>query len=430
MANETKIILPPMGEGITDARITRWLVKIGDTVEIDQPVVEIATDKVDSEVPSTTAGIVKEFLYHEGETPQVGQPILVITSNNDYTKDEALNTEEPTKPNATSTPSDHSVAHQLIATTKGNEASVHLSPLVRKIATDEGISALELEQINGSGLHNRITKDDIQAYLQKRNKKNIEKHAETKVGITDSFSPIETSARQEIIPMDRMRKLIAEHMVMSKQTSAHVTSFIEVDATNLVEWRNRNKDAFQQIEGQKLTLTHLLAEQVVKTIKMFPQINSSVSGDNIIVKKDINLSVATALPNGNLIVPVVRNADKLSLSGLTQSINDLANRARENKLKPDEIQGGTFTITNLGMFDTLTGTPIINQPQVAILAIGAIKKRPVVMETQAGDVIAIRQISILSISYDHRIVDGALAGNFLKTLRNGIEEFNKPNIKP
>jgi 2-oxoglutarate dehydrogenase E2 component (dihydrolipoamide succinyltransferase) len=425
MAKEIKIILPSMGEGITDARITRWLVKVGDKVEMDQPIVEIATDKVDSEVPSSSAGTVKELLYKEGDSPLIGQPIMIITAEGevmiDDVKVETKSIQESSikpdlkQPMVPSTPSQPSQ----------DDSFIGLSPLVRKIVKEEGITTSELNQIKGSGLNGRINKDDILAYVQKRDNKinEIEVKAVETVQNNTSTQSTETGARHEVIPMDRMRKLIAEHMVMSKQTSAHVTSFIEVDVTNMVEWRNRNKDSFQKSEGEKLTLTHLFAEATIQAIKKHPLINSSVDGDKIILKRDINLSIATALPNGNLIVPVVKNSDRLNLTGLAKNINDIATRARENKLKPDEIQGGTFTVTNLGMFDTLTGTPIINQPQVAILAIGSIKKRPVVIETSSGDVIGIRQMCILSLSYDHRIVDGALAGNFLKSLKDTIEDF-------
>jgi len=427
MAKEIKIILPPMGEGITDARITRWLIKVGDKVEIDQPVVEIATDKVDSEIPSNSAGTVKERLFNEGDTPQVGQPILILTVEAGADSSDSSVDVTPTRIEPTI---DLPKKNEVTGHVSTEESFTGLSPLVRKIIKEESISSSELKQITGSGLNGRINKDDIIAYIQKRDSKisEIEFKALETVQSSQTQQPSETGTRHEIIPMDRMRKLIAEHMVMSKQTSAHVTSFIEVDVTNMVEWRNRNKENFQKSEGEKLTLTHLFAEATVQTIKKLPLINSSVDGDKIILKKDINLSIATALPNGNLIVPVVKNADRLNLAGLAKGINDLATRARENKLKPDEIQGGTFTITNLGMFDTLTGTPIINQPQVAILAIGAIKKRPVVIETQSGDVIGIRQMCIISLSYDHRIVDGALAGNFLKTFRDTLESFDRKDL--
>jgi len=427
MAKEIKIILPPMGEGITDARITRWLVKVGDKVEVDQPIVEIATDKVDSEVPSISAGTVKELLFKEGDTPQVGQPILTLVTEGN-TEFPNTNIETENQPKAEDKVQNINITENKTqpVTISNEESLVGLSPLVRKIAKEEGISASELMQIKGTGLNGRINKDDILAYIQKRDSRisEIETKAVQEVIQPHTTQTTETGTRHEIIPMDRMRKLIAEHMVMSKQTSAHVTSFIEVDVTNMVEWRNKNKDNFQKTEGEKLTLTHLFAETTVQAIKKHPLINSSVDGDKIILKKDINLSIATALPNGNLIVPVIKNSDRLNLVGLAKSVNDLATRARENKLKPDEIQGGTFTIINLGMFDTLTGTPIINQPQVAILAIGSIKKRPVVIETNVGDVIGIRQMCIISLSYDHRIVDGALAGNFLKTFRDSVESFN------
>lgn len=424
MINEIKIILPPMGEGITDARITRWLIQVGDTVAVDQPIVEIATDKVDSEVPSTTAGIVKELLFKEGETPQIGQPIVILQTQTVNIKPDYIAEHDAKKPTSNDTkilPIEKEAAK---AEVLDNSLALALSPLVRKIVREEGISTSELNQIKGSGLNGRINKEDILDFVRKRDYRI--KEIETKAIETVQNATIPSTnnnVQHEVIPMDRMRKLIAEHMVMSKQTSAHVTSFIEVDVTNMVKWRDKVINDFLKNEGEKLTLTHLFAQVTSQALKKHPLVNSSVNEDTIILKKDINIGIATALPNGNLIVPVVKNADRLSLIGLAKKINDIANRARENKLKPDEIQGGTFTITNLGMFDTLTGTPIINQPQVAILAIGTIKKRPVVIETSAGDVIGIRQIGILSLSYDHRIIDGALAGNFLKSIRDLIENF-------
>lgn len=424
MAKEIKVILPPMGEGITDARITRWLVKVGDKIEVEQPLVEIATDKVDSEVPSTTTGIVKELLFNEGDSPQVGQAIAVIGTEGEAEEP----AEEESKVEVESfEPEIVKLSENTVEFTQNEQGEIHvgLSPLVRKIAKEEGISDSELNQINGSGLNGRLNKDDILGYIRKRDTRIGEIESKTIEAVQSTMNvPNETGARHEVMPMDRMRKLIAEHMVMSKHTSAHVTSFIEVDVTSMVEWRNKTKDNFQKREGEKLTLTHLFAEATVQAIKQHPLVNSSVDGDKIIIKKDINLGIATALPSGNLIVPVVKNTDRLNLLGFAKSINDIAARARDNKLKPDEIQGGTFTVTNFGMFDTLTGTPIINQPQVAILAIGSIKKRPVVIETQQGDLIGIRQMCILSLSYDHRIVDGALAGNFLKTIRDILENFN------
>ncbi len=421
-----EIQLPAMGEGIIEATITRWLVAVGDKVEIDQSLVEIATDKVDSEIPSPHAGTVHELLFKEGDVPQVGQIIAIIETDQVVeqpqqaagaakTHHSELIIEEKVKPTLPESKAVEPEAHL--------ESGVYLSPLVQSIAKKEGITHKELSSIKGTGLNNRITRDDILAYIEHRNtiiERPKTSQAQPQAQPQAVSSP---SDNVEIVEMDRMRKLIADHMVMSKQTSAHVTSFIEVDVTNLVSWREREKDEFQKREGQKLTLTHIFVEAAVKALKQYPNINASVDGDKIILKKSINMGIATALPNGNLIVPVVANAQNLNLSGLAQQINDLAGRARVNKLQPHEIQGGTFTITNLGMFDTLTGTPIINQPQVAILAVGSIKKRVVVIESAQGDSIGIRQMAILSLSYDHRIVDGALGGMFLKTLKELLENY-------
>jgi 2-oxoglutarate dehydrogenase E2 component (dihydrolipoamide succinyltransferase) len=415
-----EIQLPAMGEGIIEATITRWLVSPGDEVSEDQSIVEIATDKVDSEIPSPTSGKIKELLFAEGDTPQVGQVIAIIeTEAENEQKNEAKSTsqiplkeEEPSKEPKIKKINEHEEGN-----TNEAKSTLHLSPLVRSITKKEGISDDEIANLKGSGLGGRITRDDILAYIDKRNSitekpKAVQVNNDTK-----------TSGDVEVVHMDRMRKLIAEHMVMSKQTSAHVTSFIEVDVTNLVSWRNKEKEAFQKREGHKLTLTPLFVEATVKALKEFPTINASVDNDKILIRKNINIGLATALPNGNLIVPVIANADKLNLSGLAEKVNDLAHRARENKLQPNEIQGGTFTITNLGMFDTLSGTPIINQPQVAILAIGAIKKRVVVIESGNGDTIGIRQMAILSLSYDHRVVDGAMGGMFLKAVKEKLEDY-------
>ncbi len=436
---EVKILLPAMGEGVTEAKITKWLVKVGDVIETDQPLAEIATDKVDSEVPSTCNGRVNQLLFSEGDSPQVGQAICTIevegeTETSSFTVKNISNlTNEPIPQNKASEPI---ISNEVLV--ENQEISTrYISPLVRNIAKQEGISINELSSIEGSGLNGRITKDDLTRFIELRSNRISKIEAEAKEKIVQEQVASSTPANQpepystlayEVVPMDRMRKLIAEHMVRSKQTSAHVASFIEVDVTNIVNWREANKDNFQKIYGDKLTLTHLFAQATVTEIKRYPLINSSIEGENIILKRNVNLGIATALPNGNLIVPVVKRAETLNLAGLAKSINDLALRARENKLKPDEITGGTFTFTNLGSFETLTGTPIINQPQVAILAIGAVKKRPVVMETPTGDVIAIRQICILSLSYDHRVIDGALAGQFLKSLRDNLESFRSDNI--
>ncbi len=435
-----EIILPAMGEGITDATITRWLVSVGDTVEVDQSIAEIATDKVDSEIPSSANGKVKQLLFNEGDVPQVGQTIAIIEveAEDGTTSESAESNKQKVDSIIAQIPG---VTAPLTPITEADEAQqeefTYVSPLVRKIASEENITAQELKSIKGTGLNNRITKDDIlqhitskEAKSQSKSEAKQEPTAEKPQQSATKAAPVVTPTHTqlgvgvEVIQMDRMRKLIAEHMISSKQTSAHVTSFIEVDMTKMVSWRNRIKDEFQKTEGEKLTLTPLFVDAAVKAIKQHPMLNSSVDGDKILLKKNINIGIAAALPNGNLIVPVIKNADKLNLSGLATSVNDLANRARANKLQPDEIQGGTFTITNLGMFDTLSGTPIINQPQVAILAIGAIVKRTVVIESPEGDTIGIRQMAILSLSYDHRVIDGALGGMFLKTLKGIIEGWN------
>jgi 2-oxoglutarate dehydrogenase E2 component (dihydrolipoamide succinyltransferase) len=412
------IVLPAMGEGIIEATITRWLVTPGDSVSEDQSLVEIATDKVDSEIPSPKVGRVKEILFKEGETPQVGQVIAILEIEGATSNLAKSNVLDQTKIPKLDEPAASITLEADILQQSSKDILPTLSPLVRSIAKQEGIAGNELLNISGTGLSGRITRDDILIYIEKR-KKIIQKPIPSPVELnTTSGSSV------EIIQMDRMRKIIADHMVMSKQTSAHVTSFIEADVTNLVSWRNREKDNFFKRENQKLTLTPLFIQATVKALRQYPLVNSSVEGDKIFVKRNINVGIATALPNGNLIVPVIKDADKLSLSGLAGKVNDLAQRARDNKLQPDEIQGGTFTITNLGMFETLSGTPIINQPQVAILAIGAINKKVVVVESEMGDTIAIRQIAMLSLSYDHRVIDGALGGMFLKSVRDNIQNTN------
>ncbi len=436
---DVKILLPAMGEGVTEAKITKWLVKPGDLVEVDQPLVEIATDKVDSEVPSTHEGKVKQLLFNEGDSPQVGQAICLIEVEGVNIVDTTV--ESHTVQPQTSIPVTTEVKPVPQAEKTDNakqeiKTKRYLSPLVKSMAKQEGISTEELEKIEGTGLDGRITRDDILRLIENRSNRisQIEIEAQERIQkATPPQSPVTADSpgstiAYEVVPMDRMRKLIAEHMVRSKHTSAHVTSFIEVDVTNLVNWREANKEMFIKTYGEKLTLTHLFAQATVAEIKRYPLINSSIEGDNIIIKHDVNLGIATALPNGNLIVPVVKRAETFNLVGIAKSINDLAQRARANKLKPDEIAGGTFSITNLGSFDTLTGTPIINQPQVAILGIGSVKKRPVVIETPSGDMIAIRHICILSLSYDHRVVDGALAGQYLKSLRDRLERFSEAEV--
>lgn len=424
-----EVLLPAMGEGIEDATITRWLVSEGQSVEVDQSLVEVATDKVDSEIPSPVKGVIAKILFKEGDAPRVGQVILTIEIEGTKKDDKKSTKSTPVEVERIVEKPIEPVAKEVIIEDNSSYMPF-ISPLVRKIAKDEGIQPNDLKAIKGTGLNDRITKDDILAFIDSREKK-IETVIHSK--IEPQAKPVVSLPQQEgvmfeVIKMDRMRKLIAEHMVMSKHTSAHVTSFIEVDATNLVILRERIKEQFLKREGEKITITPFFIEAAIHGIKQNLLINSSVDGENIIVKKNINIGMATSLPSGNLIVPVIKDADRLNLTGLTKSLNDIAKRARENQLKPDEIQGGTFTITNLGMFDTLTGTPIINQPQVAILAIGAITKRPVVIETPGGDTIGIRQMVMLSLSYDHRVVDGALAGQYLKTVRDYIQKID-PNLE-
>lgn len=438
-----EIIMPKMGESIIEATITKWLKKPGDTIQEDDSLAEIATDKVDSEIPSPVEGELLELLYDEGDVVPVGKVIAVIKVEGDDDEDDDEAAGE--KPKAEDKPDtamkqekqadeEQSEKEEDIVEGDYSTAKRFYSPLVKSIAKKEQISLKELEQIPGSGKDNRVTKEDILSYLNDR------KEGKTAPPKEEKAPPAEPAKAQEIkkfdaptvtaasgdetIEMDRMRRLIADHMVMSKQVSPHVTSFIEVDVTNIVNWRNSVKDDFQKRENQKITYTPIFIEAAAKTLRDYPLVNSSVDGYKVIKRKNINIGMATALPNGNLIVPVIKNADQLNLVGMAKAVNDLANRARANKLDPDEIQGGTFTVTNFGSFDSLTGTPIINQPQVAILGLGAIIKRPVVMETENGDVIAIRHIMILSLAYDHRIVDGALGGMYLKRIREYLENFD------
>ena len=432
-----EIIMPKLGESIIEATITKWLKKEGDSVLEDDSLVEIATDKVDSEIPSPVEGRIVKTLFAEGDVVPVGKVIAIIEMDG-----EAESTDEPAKTevnevkeNVAISGSEVKEIQSEIITGDFASSTRFYSPLVKSIAKAENISLSELEQITGSGADNRVTKQDILNYLQNRGQKKVEapveapKQKETAPVATAPLPKYEapkvtSSMGDEIVEMDRMRKLIADHMVMSKHVSPHVTSFIEVDVTNIVNWRNKVKDAFEKRENQKITYTPIFIEAAAKTLRDYPLVNASVDGTKMIIRKNINIGMATALPNGNLIVPVIKGADRLNLIGMAKAVNDLANRARKNKLDPDEIQGGTFTVTNFGSFDSLTGTPIINQPQVAILGLGAIKKRPVVLETAQGDVIAIRQIMILSLAYDHRIVDGALGGMYLKRIRDYLENFD------
>lgn len=424
--------LPAMGEGIIEATIIRWLKDEGEVIEEDEPIVEVATDKVDSEVPSPVEGTLHKKMFKDGDIPKVGDVIAIVETEAD--EQSVPKEQEPEKTGEleeivpevkteTPTKKEYEIAPIQARTSSGK----FMTPLVRKIAREEGVTMQELDNITGSGVDGRITKDDILAYLAKEEKPIFEvAQAPNEVASKSSVAKTQPAEMPgvEVVEMDRMRKLIADHMVHSKHTSPHVTSFHEVDVTRIVNWRNKVKDEFLQREHEKLTFTPIFVEAVTKAIKDYPKINVSVDENKILVKKNINIGMATALPNGNLIVPVIKHADQKNLIGLAQNVNDLAKRARENKLRPDEIQGGTLTITNLGAFGNLSGTPIINQPEVAILALGAIKKRPAVIETPEGDYIGIRHIMIISLSYDHRVVDGALGGLFLKQVADYLENFD------
>lgn len=416
--------LPKMGESVAEATITNWVKNVGDTVEQDETVVEIATDKVDSEVPSEVSGKIAEILFQVDDVVQVGQTIAIIETEGEV--------EAQTENTSTPAPKEAAQVAQTVETAKettqidfsGSEQ--FFSPLVRNIAKEEGISLQELEGIKGTGKNNRVTKNDILEYVANRAKAPAATQAKPVANqpTATKAAPVSVNGQDEIIEMDRMRKLISHHMVQSIQTSAHVQSFIEVDVTNIVKWRNKIKDQFLKREGEKLTFTPIFMEAVAKAIRDFPMINISIDGDYIIKKKNINLGMAAALPNGNLIVPVIKNADQLNLVGLAKAVNDLANRARIGKLKPDDTQGGTYTVTNVGTFGSVFGTPIINQPQVGILALGAIRKVPAVIETPEGDFIGIRHKMFLSHSYDHRVVDGALGGQFVQRVAQYLESFD------
>jgi 2-oxoglutarate dehydrogenase E2 component (dihydrolipoamide succinyltransferase) len=427
-----ELIMPKMGESITEATILSWLKKPGDKIEQDESVLEVATDKVDTEVPSTHAGILKEILAKEGEVVKVGKAIAIITADTDAKKAVTpAATSGKSQPESKPTPSKPPGAvsgsngsnTSTATVTNFKTSSRFYSPLVKNIAKEEKIPVAELETIPGSGLEGRLTKRDLLVYVQHRKPGQSVSTGQARPGGAP-LVPASISAGDEILQMDRMRKMIAERMVDSKRISAHVTSFVETDVTNLVFWRNKVKNDFQKREGEALTYTPLFVEAVVAAIKDYPMINIQLDGDRIIKKKEINIGMAVALPSGNLIVPVIRNADQYNLTGLTKAVNDLAKRARENKLIPDELAGGTFTISNVGTFGNVMGTPIIVQPQVAILAIGAIQKKPAVVETPYGDAIAIRHKMFLSHSYDHRVVDGALGGSFVRRVADYLEKFD------
>jgi 2-oxoglutarate dehydrogenase E2 component (dihydrolipoamide succinyltransferase) len=436
-----------MGEGVIEATINKWLVSVGSKVKEDDPLVEVATDKVDSEIPAPVSGTVVSINVKEGSVAKIGEILAVIDNETAPTKEELKKVDKEVKRIRETIEAEKQKPAEKNETTavmmSKTAAGKFLSPLVRNIALREGISSEELDRIHGTGAEGRITKDDILKVVEERksgkvsqevkSQKSQEIQEKTPERTTEGEAvpekalktePVAVSTGDEVIPMDRVRKIIAEHMVMSKRISAHVTSFIDADVTKLVNWRNANKDRFLATEGQKLTLTPIFIDATAKALRELPMVNVSVDGNNIIKRKNINIGMATALPNGNLIVPVIKDANEKSLTGLAKAVNDLAERARTNKLKPDEITGGTFTITNFGSYHNLAGTPIINQPQAAILGTGVVRKTPVVIETAEGDVIAIRQIMILSLSYDHRVIDGALAGKFLHKVKEILENYS------
>ena len=452
---EIEVVLPKMGESVAEATITTWLKEEGDTIEMDEPIVEIATDKVDSEVPAPQEGILVKRLCEEGDVMKVGDPIAIIRTEGEdsspVTESGSKSAEPTPQKETTSAPKTPAPASNGSHRPEpvGAEANVEISrtgpsgrfysPLVRNIAKEEGITMHALEQISGSGAGGRVTKKDLLEFIPQYkadpaqtaptngHEKPVAKQApnlERAATPAPKPSSISLMPGDEIMEMDRMRKIIAEHMVMSKHTSPHVTSYVEADVTNLVMWRNQHKKKFEEREGEKLTFTPLFIEALVKAMKDMPGVNVSVDGDKIIRRKHFNIGMAAALPSGNLIVPVIKDADQLNLVGLAAKVNDLANRARNNKLLPDEIQGGTYTLTNVGTFGNVMGTPIINQPQCAVMAVGAIRKKPAVIETPQGDTIGIRHMMFLSHSYDHRVIDGALGGMFVRRVADYLEQFD------
>lgn len=429
--------LPKMGESVAEATITNWMKEVGESIEADEAILEIATDKVDSEVPSEVDGVLVEKLFEIDDVVQVGQTIAIIETegaDSDQSSEKTVVEESASEEveQAAEQVQQRMDDASAITSKDLSEATRFYSPLVKNIAKQEDISLEELESLKGSGKDGRVTKNDILSFVE-QSKKQIGKTTQRPTGkpsepaispAAPTKAPISIGGEDEIIEMSRMGKLVSQHMVGSVQTSAHVQSFIEVDVTNIWNWRKKNKDAFEKREGEKLTFTPIFMEAVAKTIKDFPLINISVDGDKIIKRKNINLGMAAALSDGNLIVPVIKNADRLNLLGMAKAVNDLAARARVNKLKPDDIQGGTYTVTNVGTFGSIMGTPIINQPQVAILALGAIRKVPAVIETPEGDFIGIRYKMFLSHSYDHRVVNGALGGQFIQRVKEYLENFD------
>lgn len=432
--------LPKMGESVAEATITNWLKEVGDEIEADEPVLEIATDKVDSEVPSEVDGKLIEKFFNVDDVVKVGEVIAIIETDAEATQEESQSQPESDASNeevSAATEKAAAFLDEAKSATKSqdfSEAKRFYSPLVKNIAKAEGVTLQELESIEGTGLEGRVTKDDMLSYVENR------ASGKTSPSVTDKTqpepaptpskpvapkTPVNVNAEDEIIEMSRMGKMISHHMVQSVQTSAHVQSFIEADVTKIWNWRKKNKAAFEKREGEKLTFTPIFMEAVAKAIKDFPMINISVDGDRVIKRKHINLGMAAALSDGNLIVPVIKDADQLNLLGMAKKVNDLANRARIGKLKPDDTQGGTYTVTNVGTFGSIMGTPIINQPQVAILALGAIRKVPAVIETPDGDFIGIRYKMFLSHSYDHRVVNGALGGQFVQRVAQYLESFDE-----
>ncbi|MBX2828909.1 MAG: 2-oxo acid dehydrogenase subunit E2 [Flavobacteriaceae bacterium] len=426
--------LPKMGESVAEATVTNWLKNVGETIEADEAVLEIATDKVDSEVPSEVDGTLVEILFQVDDVVQVGQTLAIIETDGEVSAEApAAETAKVSEP----APAIAEVENTVIAAKEATQTVIEssgdrfYSPLVKNIAAQEGISQTELDAISGTGKDGRVTKNDILSYVENRGaapaqpaQKEVATPTPTKATPSKAATPVSVNGEDEIIEMTRMGKLIAHHMVESVSTSAHVQSFVECDVTNIWNWRKKVKTAYEKREGEKLTFTPIFMEAVAKALKDFPLMNISVDGDTIIKRKNINLGMAAALPDGNLIVPVIKNADQLNLVGMSKAVNDLAGRARNNQLKPDEIQGGTYTVTNVGTFGSVMGTPIINQPQVGILALGAIRKVPAVIETPEGDFIGIRYKMFLSHSYDHRVVNGALGGQFVKAVADYLEAWD------
>lgn len=443
--SQIEIRLPKMGESVTEATITNWLKNIGDTVAMDEPLVEVATDKVDNELPSEAEGTLVQRFFEVDEVAQVGDVIAIISTDGSGAAPIAPAEKIEVEIKEAVELIHSNTAMTAVTLDKNSTSDKFYSPLVRSIAEKEGINFNQLDTINGSGQGGRVTKKDIISFIENGAPKVttpavVETSVPTKNGTAPVTAPTSTGGgflanikeptvtvgpNDEIIEMDRMRKLIADHMVMSTHVSPHVTSYVEADVTNIVNWRNKVKNSFEKREGEKITFTPIFMEAIVKAIKDFPMVNVSVSGTQIIKRNNINIGMATALPSGNLIVPVIKNADRLNLTGLTKSVNELANSARTNSLKPEDIQGGTYTVTNVGTFGNVMGTPIINQPQVAILALGAIRKMPAVIETPHGDFIGIRHKMFLSHSYDHRVVDGALGGMFVKRVADYLEQFDE-----